>query len=53
MASNGNAIEMKETLPDGGVQKRFDTSGRATAELISELQKRSIGNGLSSNKNKE
>lgn len=34
-----------ELPPTNDTNKRFDTSGHATAELINELQKRSIANG--------
>lgn len=49
MSSNGQPIKKIEVPSGDGVQKRADTSGRATAELINELQTRGISKGISSN----
>lgn len=40
-----HSVRKVELPPSEGTRKRVDTSGRATAELINELQKRSITNG--------
>ena len=39
MSSDNPTIRRIEVSSSDGVQKRADTSGRATAELINELQK--------------
>ena len=44
-------IRTSEPLRNNRGEKRFDTSGRATIELIEELQKRSTPNTKSSTKN--
>ena len=36
---NSQLVHETELSPPGGIRKRNDASGRATAELISELQK--------------
>lgn len=41
-------IRRIDPLHNNEAEKRFDTSGRATAELISELEKRSAPNAKSS-----
>lgn len=48
MSSDNQPIRKIEIPSNDGAQKRADTSGRATAELISELQKRGISKGVSS-----
>lgn len=51
--SSDNQPTRKIEIPfNNDAQKRIDTSGCATAELINELQKRGISKGVSGNENK-
>lgn len=53
MSSNNQPIRKIEVPSGDDVQKRADTSGRATAELINELQTRGISKGASSNESED
>lgn len=53
MSSDNPTIRIIEVPSSDGVQKRADTSGRATAELINELQTRGISKGASGNESED
>lgn len=53
MSSGNQPVRKIEVPSNNGVQKRFSTSGCATAELINELQTRGTSKGISSNKSEE